>query len=164
MQRTIVTCALVFFFLLPGCDQGEGANEVKRVRPAVDLPDTPTLTIPQHTVLNQDGSYTVAGLLNSAEEHFGKGVRVTGIVLEKHTCKDAKEGTLCPPPYLLLVDSAERPANQLMVVGTEQRLSDSQEGESETVSGRFQQWSADKFYVRSEGLVEIPEEDEEPQD
>ena len=158
MQRFFL--ALVFLTytgIFIGCDVGqENDASSKRVRPAVDLPPVPSLELPTVKSVNEDGSYTVEGLLHNGAENLGKGVRVSGIVVEKHTCTTAQAGTLCPPPYLILVDSLENPSAQLMVVGQEENFSASEEGEPEIISGRFQQWSADKFYVRSEGLVEVP--------
>ena len=158
MQRIVLPLVfLAYTYAFIGCNAAdENDAQAKRVRPAVDLPPVPPLELPAAKPLNEDGSYTVEGLLRSGAENFGKGIRVSGIVVEKHTCTTAQAGTLCPPPYLVLVDSLENPRAQLMVVGQEQNFSTTEEGEPEIISGRFQQWSADKFYVRSEGLVEVP--------
>lgn len=142
---------------LSGCE-GPKAQGPVVVRPAVQLPESPPLEEDHFPEKAPDGSFTVAGLMSGGPDRLGNGVRVTGAVLERHTCKDKPEGTLCPPPYLILVDGLERPATQVMVVGTEEQIRTVEEGESTFFSGTFQQWSDDRFYIRSTGLVQLKEE------
>ena len=153
LLSALLTCAV-------GCGLvDEEEQTVKRPRVAVNLPPTPSLAPPEKVELLQDGSYTVAGLIQS-EEGFGRGVRVSGQVLEKHSCRDATAGSLCPPSYFILVDSLEVPETQLLVVAPEEVLEGIEEGSQEIVSGLFVQWSRSKWYVRSEGMIEIfPETD-----
>ena len=123
----------------------------------MNLPDSPPLEIPKKVEMLADGSYSIKGLLESASEGFGREVRVKGQVLERHSCKDAAPGSLCPPSHFILVDSLEFPENQLLVVAPEDVLATVEEGTEEIVSGMFVQWSSTKWYVRSEGMVEVYE-------
>ena len=157
----------MWFFLLSallapavGCGLvAEEEQTVKRPRVAVNLPPTPSLMPPEKVELLEDGSYSVAGLIQS-KEGFGRGVRVSGQVMEKHSCMDATPGSLCPPSYFILVDSLEFPETQLLVVAPEDVVNGIEEGSQEIVSGLFVQWSRSKWYVRSEGMIEIfPEAD-----
>jgi hypothetical protein len=151
LLTTAVGCGLV---------AEEEEQAVKRPRVAVNLPPTPSLNPPEKVELLQDGSYSVAGLIGS-NEGFGRGVRVFGMVLEKHSCRDASPGSLCPPSYFILVDSLEFPEIQLLVVAPEDVVGGIEEGSQEIVSGLFVQWSRSKWYVRSEGMIEIfPETDD----
>ena len=80
-------------------------------------------------------------------------MRVEGTVAEVHL-RGEEGDTLCPPA-LSLVDGLENPGKMVLVVlpaGAERGY---QEGEGAIFSGTFQQWSDDKFYVRSAGLVQV---------
>lgn len=151
MRYLIAGVALLCF--TSACEQPE--ETPKRVLPKVVLPATPPLNIPSPEAMDPDGSYTVAGLLGTSVKGFERGVRVTGKVLEKHSCSDAKVGDLCPPAYLVLVDSLDAPGTQLLVVAPQEFIDQVEEGSSEVVSGVFRQWTLDKWFVRSEGLVEV---------
>ena len=161
MSKACLYSVCIVLGLVLGCDSGSEEDQApKRPRPAVNLPDSPPLVIPEKAQMLDDGSYSVAGLLESASEGFDREVRVKGQVLERHSCRDADPGSLCPPAHFILVDSLEFPETQLLVVASEDVLGTVEESTEEIVSGRFVQWSSTKWYVRSEGMVEIMETEE----
>ena len=146
---------LFWALILLGCGSGNEAGQTKVAPPAVNLPPTPSLEPAALPEFTESGSYTIHGLLSENGPAFGTGVRVEGTVAEVSTCEVKEGDTLCPPAFVSLVDGLENPGKMVLVVlpaGAERGY---QEGEGAIFSGTFQQWSDDKFYVRSAGLVQV---------
>jgi len=139
-----------------GCAQVDSpTTPEKKVRPKVNLPAPPDLTpvvIKTHTA---DGAYTVAGLFASGRKLFEKKVRVHGAVIDRHLCPPPAEGDApCyPPPNLFLAEGLDATKQQLLVVGSNEAVARFQTGENVTLEGTFSQWSGDRVFVRSEGLI-----------
>ncbi len=152
----VIAVALV---MASGCQPSADADAERPVLPKVNLPDSPTLELPSPVQLADDGSYTVSGILAEGASAMGTHVRVSGRVLERHTCTDAEPGTLCVPAHVVLVDNLESPRTQLLVVAWDEWVDQTEEGEIAVVRGRFGQWTDDRWFVRSEGLLQVPREE-----
>jgi hypothetical protein len=170
--------------IVPGCRSFDEEPEKPKVdRRKVNLPEAPPLEVPKEVQLHtEDGAWTVAGLLLKAPELLGKDVQVRGIVVDKVECPtpdedeepdsgDATVGeadageptpapdlTCHPPPHLFLTDDLAEPTRQVLVTGTNPQIRAVSVAQPVTLTGRFTQWSDDKVFVRTEGLLQLSTE------
>lgn len=175
---TFFALALALSLVAPGCRSFE--EEPERPRPdrrKVNLPETPPLAKKELRVKADDGSYTVPGLLASASEEMGEAVVVRGIVVDKVECPveelpESDAGVPAeppaivsgchPPPHLFLTDDLARPTKQILVTGTAVQIAAVSVAQPVRLEGRLVQWSADKVFVRTEGMLQLEVPDEAP--
>lgn len=161
----------------PACRSFEDEPErPKSDRRKVNLPDTPPLQKKEVRLRADDGSYTVAGVLAGAPELMGKAIAVRGIVVDKVECpvEEVPESDAgappepqivsgChPPPHVFLTDDLARPTQQLLVTGTAIQIAAVSIAQPVRLEGRLVQWSADKVFVRTEGMLQLEIPDEAP--
>ena len=147
--------SLVSLLISVGCAENNSGQQKRATPVAVTLPPTPSLDPIVLPTVTESGSYTVHGLLGESGPSFGTGVRLEGVVLETSSCVVQNGETLCPPPFLTLVDGLDNPNQAVLVILPKEEQNTYQEGERAIFSGTFQQWSDDKFYVRSSGLLMV---------
>lgn len=186
MRAHFLTATLVGLILwLPGCRNFDEPKEAPKAdRRKVNLPDTPHLVKKEVRATVEDGAYTVAGLLASMPETLGNEVVVRGIVVDKVECPEEEppegaegeadagaveptepavpSGGCHPPPHLFLTDDLARPTQQLLVTGTALQIAAVSVAQPVELKGRVVQWSADKVFVRTEGLLQLEIPDEAP--
>ena len=155
VSRLFCWICLVSVLIPVGCAEDNSGQQKRATPVAVTLPPTPSLDPIVLPTVTDSGSYTVHGLLGESGPSFGTGVRFEGVVLETSSCVVQNGETLCPPPYLTLVDGLDNPNQAVLVILPEEEQNTYQEGERAIFSGTFQQWSDDKFYVRSSGLLMV---------
>lgn len=168
-----------------GCDQFKQAPaepEIPRLK--VNLPDSPSLVVPNVPSRNESGVYTVNGLFKESSTLMNSVVSVSGVVLTRHICDREPVPDVAvavagidagsqdseppappdchPPEHVTLVDDLARTRYQLLVAGNRVFVESVAEGQTVTVKGRLVQWTRDNIFVRSEGLIELEPPPPEP--
>jgi hypothetical protein len=145
---------------LLGCSPSQAPGHAAKVRAKVNLPETPSLEIPVVVSKHADGAWTVAGLrLEASEGRWAESVQVRGVVLDRQVCPLQRRRNADPcglAPHLLIADSLDKPGQPLLITGTNEQIHGLPEGGDVSVVGRHVQWSDDRHFVDSRGIVQIP--------
>lgn len=158
--RPAARAALLALLALAACRPLEGqSGPPPKVRPAVHLPETPPLEVPERAPQDTSGAFTVAGLF-AAPPDKGQDITVSALVISRHLCPppapEAPAAPPCyPPPHLLLADERDGSGSELLVAGTNEQVEALPLGDRASVRGKFVQWSDDQVFVRSEGLIQL---------
>jgi hypothetical protein len=155
-----MTLAAALLSGLVGCEKTNEPGSMQAApKPKVNLPESPPMVEPKVVTQHADGVATVAGLLAQGSKLFETTARVRALVADSHTCLDEQGQPIkncTPPAHAVLADGLDDTTRTLLVVGAPQQILALGEGKAVTVEGTFRQWSSDRTFVRSEGLVELP--------
>jgi hypothetical protein len=142
-----------------GCGPGVDSVVVPP-RPKVNLPDTPSLVLPEVVAKHPDGTWTVAGIrAEGLEGRWESPVEVRGVVLDRKVCPMKRRRNQDPcviAPHLTLGVSLSDPSEALLITGTNAQIHALPEMGVVCVVGAHQQWSEDHFFVDSRGLIQLP--------
>ena len=168
MRALLMNIVLLAVIGVIGCGPAEVPPQA-RPRAKVNLPETPSLTIPEVVRKHADGVWTVAGLRQAGMEgQWESSVQVRGVVLDRQVCPLRRKRNAEPcvlAPHLLVADSLEKPDQPLIVAGTNEQIHALPESGEVVVEGAHVQWSADRHFVDSRGIVQLaPPADEQAAD
>lgn len=143
-----------------GCDKDK---EVVRLKPVAareqpNLPPAPNLTPVTEVLRYPEGAYSVEGLLQGGASLIGEEVEVKGYVAEKVVCDPNATTDCLLPPHAFLVDDLKRPNRKVLVVGSELSiLPKLEKGSPATLAGQMANISPDGRFIRSRGLLVLPD-------